>query len=183
MRKGEVEKIILGTVALAGIISIAVLAPNALQMLKLFQPKKANTYRQGNYLKSAIARLHDRGLIRFEKRGEYNFVRLTAKGRQALKKYQLGEEAISKPKKWDGKWRVLIFDIKEQSRQARDKLRRELARLGFVRLQNSVWVHPYECEDIVILLKAHFRLGRSVLYLTVEKIENDAWLRKNFYVH
>jgi len=52
--------------------------------------------------------------------------------------------------------------------------------IGFVRLQNSVWVYPYDCEDLVKLLKADFRIGREVLYVIADSIENDMWMRKEF---
>ena len=58
--------------------------------------------------------------------------------------------------------------------------RKELVRLGFLKLQNSVWVYPYECDDIITMFKAHFKIGKDVLYMTVEKIENDKWLKKEF---
>ena len=51
---------------------------------------------------------------------------------------------------------------------------------GFLRLQDSVWVYPYDCEDFVALLKADLRLGREMLYIIAEKIENDGWLRQEF---
>jgi len=74
----------------------------------------------------------------------------------------------------------VIFDIKEWKRGVRDELRNWLLHLGFVRLQNSVWVYPYDCEDILVLLKSNFKIGKEVLYITADKIENDYWLRKEF---
>ena len=52
--------------------------------------------------------------------------------------------------------------------------------IGFIRLQNSVWVYPYDCEDLITLLKADFRVGKDVLYLVVEAMENDKEIRKHF---
>ena len=51
---------------------------------------------------------------------------------------------------------------------------------GFLQLQQSVWVYPHDCEDLVALLKADLHIGKDVLYLIVEKIERDAWVRKHF---
>ena len=51
---------------------------------------------------------------------------------------------------------------------------------GFFRLQDSVWVYPYDCEDIIGLLKVDLHLGGSVIYLVVEKMENDKHLKKTF---
>jgi len=55
-----------------------------------------------------------------------------------------------------------------------------LSRLGFVKLQNSVWVFPYDCEELIVMMKSSLFLGKDVLYITGEKIENDMWLREIF---
>ncbi len=43
---------------------------------------------------------------------------------------------------WDGRWRLVLFDVPEASRGARNKLRRYLQERGFGYLQNSVWITP-----------------------------------------
>jgi DNA-binding transcriptional regulator PaaX len=75
---------------------------------------------------------------------------------------------------------VLIFDIKESKKSLRDKVRNTLVSIGFVKLQNSVWVFPYDCEDLITLLKADFSIGREVLYMIVDRIENEETLLKYF---
>jgi len=55
-----------------------------------------------------------------------------------------------------------------------------LKAIGFVQLQKSVWVFPYDCEDLIILLKADFKVGKDVLYMIVDKIENDREIKKVF---
>ena len=179
-KKIKIGKIILKTIAVAGILSAAVLAPNALQVLDSFYDRKKRRFNPKYYMETAISRLKKRGLIEFQNKNGKTFVRLTSKGEEELLKYQLQEVAIKKPKKWDGKWRVIIFDIAEQKRRVRDNLRKELINLGFSRLQNSVWVYPYDCEEVIIMLKSHFRIGKDVLYITAERIENDKWLKQKF---
>jgi len=49
-----------------------------------------------------------------------------------------------------------------------------------VRLQDSVWIYPYNCEEFVVLLKAELGLGRDVLYLIVDRVEDDLALRIHF---
>ena len=96
-------------------------------------------------------------------------------------KYKLKEKMLEK-RKWDGRWHLIIFDIKEKKRNIRDKIRTDILTLGFERLQDSVWVYPYECEDVVALLKGTCKLGREALYIVAEKIENDQWLKEKFNV-
>ncbi len=176
----KIAKIILKVIAAGGILSMAVLAPNALQILGAFRDKKERKYDPKYHIKKAVTRLKNRGLIEFQNKGGKTFIRLTSKGKGELLKYQLQEMTIKKPKNWDGKWRVIIFDIAEQKRRIRDGLRKELINLGFLKLQDSVWVHPYDCEEVIIMLKSHFRIGKDVLYLVVEIMENDKWLKQKF---
>lgn len=173
-------KIVLMTVAAAGVISMAVVAPNALQSLDMFYGDKKRKYNPKYHLNKTIIKMKKRGLIKFKKIKGQIFLELTKKGEKELIKYQLKEAIIKKPNKWDKKWRVIIFDIKERKRYVRDELRKQLNNLGFVKLQNSVWVHPYECEEIIVMLKAYLETGKDILYMTVEKIENDRWLKEEF---
>src|SRR3989344_774477 len=179
-QKIKVAKIILKSIAAAGFISMAVLAPNALQALDIFYGDRKRKYKTKYYVKTSIGRLKNQGLIKFEERNGKNFIRLTDKGEQKLLKYQLGELAIKKPKKWDDKWRIIIFDICEYKKRIRNELRNELINLGFLRLQNSVWVYPYDCEELMIMFKSYFKIGKEVLYLVAERVENDRWLKKEF---
>jgi len=176
----KIVKIILDLAAGAGLVSMAALAPNAVQCIEMFWGKDKRSYSSRYYVKNMIYKLKSRGLINFENKDGKTFLRLTDRGQKELLKYQLREKMIKKPRKWDNKWRVIIFDIEEQARNLRDGLRMELANLGFVRLQNSVWVHPYECEDVIAMIKTYFGIGKDVLYMTVEKMENDKWLKEEF---
>lgn len=72
-------------------------------------------------------------------------VRITPKGLRLLS-MNLDLEKFSR-KKWDGKWRTVIFDIEEKSRHERDSLREELKGLGFGKLQESVWISPFPIEN------------------------------------
>ncbi len=51
-----------------------------------------------------------------------------------------------KPKKWNGIWRQVIFDIEEKHKKDRDTVRRKLKDLGFGMLQESVWISPFPIE-------------------------------------
>ncbi|TRM97281.1 transcriptional regulator PaaX [Sulfolobus sp. B1] len=53
-------------------------------------------------------------------------------------------------KKWDGKWRIVVYNIPEGNRELRDKLRKELRWLGFGMLTQSTWISPNPMENIVL---------------------------------
>ena len=91
-------------------------------------------------LSLVLKRLRDNGLIDFVNDEEIA-VRLTDKGKEKAlwTRMKLIDE------KWDGKWRLIIWDIPEKKKKVRDMLRFKLKYLGFTKLQNSVWVSKKNC--------------------------------------
>ena len=62
----------------------------------------------------------------------------------------------------------------------RAKIRDTLQSIGFSRLQDSVWIYPYDCEALITLFKADLRIGKDMLYMIVDELEYDAPIRKRF---
>ena len=87
---------------------------------------------------------------------------------------------IKIPTKWDGRWRIVIFDIWESRRDVRRRLREMLTKIGFVKVQNSVWAYPYDCEEVIAFVRAYLRVGKGMIYLIAEGMEGDERLRKIF---
>ncbi len=173
-RREHLQKIVLGTIKVAGILSVGLLAPSVIgAMDKLGLLPKS---RQREYITSSAAKLTKRGLLKYIN-GHYE---LTKDGEKILRQWELSDYIIHRPKKWDKKWRVVIFDIPEKKRKTRDKITILFRQAGFQRLQDSVWVFPYDCEDIIGLLKTDFHVGKYLLYMIVEELENDKQLRKDF---
>ncbi len=179
---GCIGRALLGTVAVAGVLAIGLAAPNIFQVIKLFEKKHGRNYQRYQSLKlvrSEIQKLAKKKLIIvFEKNGE-PVIRLTELGQRELLRYQLKEKRLEK-RSWDRKWRLIIFDIAEKRRGVRDRLRQEMMAFGFQKLQNSVWVYPYECEQVVGLLKAQYKIGKELVYIVAGDIEGDEQLQKKF---
>ncbi|MCR4334196.1 MAG: hypothetical protein NUV47_00465 [Patescibacteria group bacterium] len=175
-RRSNIQKVVLQSVAMAGLLSVALLAPNALQVLKMFGYKPNR--RDKEILLRSRSRLIKQGFLKYEN----DFITLTDKGKEKLYHLQT-KDSIVVPKKWDKKWRIVIFDIKEYRRVLRDKLRLTLISIGFKCLQRSVWVFPYDCEDFITLLKADFKIGKDILYIIADTIENDKKLKEYFGLH
>ena len=95
-------------------------------------------------LSLVLRRLRESGLIDFVS-NEDLVVRLTNKGKEKAlwTKMKLIEE------KWDGRWRIVIWDIPEKRRAVREVLRFQLKQLGFKRLQKSVWISKKNCTDLL----------------------------------
>ena len=50
-------------------------------------------------------------------------------------------------RKWDGRWRLVVFDVPTTQNSRRSRLTRYLRKRGFGRLQNSVWITPDVLEE------------------------------------
>ncbi len=108
---------------------------------------------------------------------------LTAKGKKEAQKLNLFGHAIKfkKPKRWDGKWRIVIFDIPEENRIFRDILRNHLYNLKFHKLQNSVFISPYPFEKQIQKLIEIYSAQAFVQVITAEKIDNEGEIKRRFF--
>ncbi len=178
-RKRYIQDAILATLATTGVIAVAALAPAVL--IAVGQIAKQSGYKMGWKARTAAGRLAQRGLVRFIQVGEKKHIEITDAGRRffALQATKL-DARTRRPRRWDRRYRMVIFDIPEERKADRQRLRRLMRELGFLRLQDSVWIIPHECEDLVTLIKANLRIGKDVLYVIVESVENDGWIRKHF---
>lgn len=107
-------------------------------------------------------------------------VRITKKGLTKALTYELDTMRILKSKKWDRRWRVVIFDVPEKYKDLRNAFRLRLRQLELYQLQESVYVSPHPCFDEVEFLRELYGVAFTTKYLLVEKIEDDASLRDHF---
>lgn len=168
-------------VAQAGAIGLTVLAPNAIIAIEkplgnfiAHKEKRKEAKRIGHYLKRQklieVVELED-GMFR---------IMLTDEGKTRSTKASF--ERLELPKaKWDQKWRVIMFDIPEAHKQARDYISKHIRHIGFKQLQKSVYIYPYPVDEFVILLKDIFpEVGKYFTYLTVEEIDQHNKLVHQF---
>jgi len=104
---------------------------------------------------------------------------LTNRGRLKALNYQL-ENIKSKKEKWDGKWRMVAFDIPQSYKRGRDALRKKLKKIGFCELQKSVFITPFECKKEIGLLVKFFDLDKYVRFGVLDYIDNEAYFKKHF---
>ena len=128
-----------------------------------------------------IYRLKRAGFIKKYFLGKEEMVELLAKGRKKINNYLIQNLTISQPKKWDRKWRIVIYDITDAKKNEREYIRRKLEELGFLKIQESVWVYPFDCLREIRFLKGLFFLSPYVQYIVAEKIETEIDLIKKFY--
>jgi DNA-binding transcriptional regulator PaaX len=173
-KRKNLQNLVLTAVASAGILSVSLMAPNVMRsMTKLgLIPNR----RQKEYIASSASKMVQKGLLRYNGK----FYELTLLGQERLRRWEFVNFKLNQPKKWDKKWRVIIFDIPEKKKKIRNRITSLFHQAGFYRLQDSVWVYPHDCEDVITLLKTDLGVGKYLLYLIVDEIENDKYLRKAF---
>lgn len=178
-KRANIQNAVLAAVGIAGILAVVMIAPNIFQALPGIMGKKR--YKLAFQARTAASRLAIKGYVRFMERNGKKYIEITDAGRRALafeqEKARLG---AMRGKKWDRRYRLAMFDIPEKYKTARDRVRRLLNECGFLRLQDSVWIFPHDCEELITLIKSDMRLGRNLLYAVVDSIENDARIKRHF---
>lgn len=174
-----IAKDILFWLLIAGAVYIAASSPYFVINLKR-DFEKWRKYK-GRRMRDTFKRLQSQGAIAIRQENHQIYISLTAKGRRMAGWLQIDALKVNKPKKWDGKWRILIFDIPQLKRTHREALRGKLKELGFCSLQKSVWIHPFNCQDEIGLLRDFFELKEEEMRLIIaHDIGKDEQIR-TFY--
>jgi len=172
--------IILGLAAVGGVLIIGAVAPNIFSAFGRFG--RVRRYFDRKDFQKKINYFKQRRYIDVTKKGEDDLmkIRLTELGRTRLMKYVLGNLKIILPEKWDGVWRIVIFDIPEWNKWAREGLRQSLKRMGFYPLQKSTFVFPYPCREEIDFLKRLYGVGDHLRLIETSTISFDDDLRAFF---
>ncbi|MBI3559630.1 hypothetical protein HY087_00685 [Candidatus Gottesmanbacteria bacterium] len=155
-------------------------APTAIVLAKPFLDQKRNRDRNAwkqfsqRYLRSTINRLRKEKIVTIEERNGEQIVILTKLGKRRILKYSLETLEIEKPSHWDGRWRLVIYDVVKHKKYLRDVFRETLKNLGFYQLQESVWLFPYPCEKEVTFLREYYGIGNEVVYVVATTLEDDS---------
>lgn len=127
-----------------------------------------------------IKRLEKKGYVALTKTPDGYAVRLLKKANRRLGGILFEDLILPKENKWDGRWRLFIFDIPEKYRLARDMLRRKLKELGMYNMQRSVFVYPYDCRKELEFLSDYYGIAKYATYVESNHIDIDRQLRKYF---
>lgn len=149
---------------------------------KFKRGKELKEWDKFNYsrLRFALRRLQKQKMIEIVEENQNSIVRLTQKGKMRTLKYNLEDMAIGKPPTWDGKWRLIIYDITKFKHKQQSAFRHMLRKLRMLSLQKSVYLTPYPCGNEIEFLREYFDVGAEVIYIVAEKIENDQVYKRYF---
>ena len=181
-RRGELAKEILLMVAAGIAVPAAFLLPNtpiALRPLLRALMKKSHVMKTQTLIRS-IAYLKRKRLVSVAQKDDQQILTLSENGRKRVLKYDLDRMAIKKPKRWDGHWRVVLFDIPEKKKPAREALRSKLKQLGFYQLQKSCFVYPFECKAEIDFVSELFEVSPYVNFILAKELEGRELLQRFF---
>ena len=120
------------------------------------------------YFSQVIYYLKKKGYIHVEKLSGKQGVLLTKKGDERVLRIQ--RKLGFQPKRKDGKWQMIIFDIPEEKKKLRELLRSTLRFFGYEYLQDSVWVCPYDVEKETEKFLQENSLDEYVRVFLIEEI-------------
>lgn len=138
------------------------------------------TDKKPNNINKYFHKLRKQKLIDFKRKGGKYEILLTENGKKVFLRFNYEKMQIKKPKVWDGQFRMIIFDIPEKKRKARDAMRIKLKDLGCVKYNDSVWVYPFACQDEIDFIANYWGVGKYVQFALVKDLTNRKRLEKFF---
>ena|SRR3989344_9295451 len=167
-------------------LSVLAAVPNALSIsLSVSQALKAADMDAHALARREMSRVYRKLLAQgqikmIDKKDGVSHYALTEKGKELAQRFEYQNIRLKPKKGWDRQWRIIIFDIPERLRGKRDVLRDALRRVGFIKLQQSVWVYPHDCAELVVLIRKDLHLYTYVLYIVADTIEREREIAKKF---
>lgn len=178
-RISDVSKVILAVLGVAGLVTVAVIAPGILiamnELLKSDKMGRKFTKKQKiQKISRSFYYLKSSGLIKFKMSGSDLKVRLTSLGKKRLVKINIDSLQIQKPEYWDGKWWQVAADIPtKQYRSGADSLRQKLKQMHFYLLQRTLWFYPYDPRPEVEYIVNYYGISRFVTVMEVSRLDKD----------
>lgn len=177
---------ILKLIGTGAFLAASIAVPNLPRILKPFlkDENEFEVWKRFNvpYLKRILQRLEKEKFVEIKEDKNYQVVEITDRGRRRILKCVLDELTIEKPKVWDGKWRLISYDIPRKYSRLRKIFREYLRTWGFFPLHESVFLHAYPCGKQIEFLREYLGIGKYVRFFSVSRIENDKPFRDFFGV-
>jgi len=175
--KVKITKIILKSLVAGVLFTTVLVLPGLAQIYTLFRPKYA---RDKYKINRSVRNLQKQKLIHIHSKNGKDVVEITEMGKKKVLAYDLADMRIQKPKRWDGWWHVVIFDIPENKRNARRAINIKFKEMGLYSLQKSTFVSPYPCKDELDFIGNYFNVSNNIIYIKAKEIGANANIKKYF---
>ncbi len=172
-KKGGIflAKSLLAFASIAGILTIAAVAPNVFGAYGKMKKGQGSRLYERRVFKEELERLRHQGLVRARKTAQGYEVFITPKGKKHIIRESLKSLHISKPAKWDRTWWLVAFDIPRKYNAGRNALRERLKQIGMEKLQASIFISRYPCDEEVRFTAHLFGLEQYLVIAHVDSLE------------
>ncbi len=119
------------------------------------------------------AELHRQHLVKITKKKHGIKVQPTVKAIHRLQKSVINDIQIRPLAQWDRTWRMVTYDVPRAQSAQRIVFTRQLVRLGFTMVRESVWFHPQPCFEAVAEIVQYCGLQRHVTYAEVGRLDGN----------
>ena len=124
-----------------------------------------------------VRQLIDTGMLEATQKNNQKFLQLTKTGQLEVLLIKARKISVQK---WDGRWRLIMFDIPEAHKNKRQLFRSLLKENGFYKLQASVYISPFALNSSAVSYLTETGLIQFIRILRVDKMDNDKNLKKYF---
>lgn len=176
-KRNELAKAILASFLVGGLALSCAVVPGIAHLFTLFNAQNAG---ERSRVRRSVKRLEQKGLLTRRIRNGKEELLVTRTGKQKLAEYIVDELKIQPQKKWDKKWRVVMFDIPEKKGHIRREVSFKIKDIGMVAMQDSVFVSPFPCKKEVDFIVEHYSVRKHVIYLETDVIELTEDLLEKF---
>lgn len=179
VKKKELIKEILIGVGILGLVTIAgAIAPGIFGALSRNGFTKRKYNRKFN---DSIYYLKKKKLLIIDENKDGGVkVELSENGKKKVLIYNLDKLKIRPMRKWDGRWRFVMFDIPNKFKRRSDILREKLKELGLYQFQKSVWIYPYPLENEIEFIAQLFEVRPFIKLGEIINLEDEYKLRKRY---
>jgi len=175
----EIGRFLLGFTITGTLLLIVAVAPNSIKLAELFIKKNPKYKNRDEDVRKVFKKMFINKIIQPVEKNGRDYVEITDKGKRELVEFDIDTVKIKK-QEWDNKFRVVIFDVPEVKKIAREVLRGKLKEIGFVKIQKSVWASPYECEKEILFITSMYGVEKFVNYMVVEKADFSNYMKEMF---
>lgn len=105
---------------------------------------------------------------------------LNEDGKKRALTYHIRYARIKPSGPWDRKWRIILYDIPEFMRAARNAFRDHLKELGVRKLQHSAGICPFDCKDEVDFFIELLDIRKYVRFVIADSIDDEVYWKRKF---
>jgi CRISPR-associated endonuclease Cas2 len=75
---------------------------------------------------------------------------------------------------------LVSYDIPDSKKKERDWFAKTLKDLGFERIQESLWVYPFECDQEIAVIAQNLGISPHVATMMAKKIPREEKMKEEF---